>query len=55
MEKIDLLNSLNDTVSNRLFDCYRIALDYGADAGNIAAENIMQKETLASELPKEKN
>ena len=41
MEKIESLNPSNDSKSHRLFECYRIALDFGVDAGNTAAENLI--------------
>ena len=41
MEKIESLNSTPDSKSYRLFECYRIALDFGLDAGNNAAENLI--------------
>ena len=50
MEKIESSNLLDDTISNRLFDCYRIALDYGLDIQDIAVENLLQKEKHSSDL-----
>ena len=44
MEKIESFETVNDTMSNRLFDCYRIALDFGLEVGNLAAKNLFEED-----------
>lgn len=55
MEKIEALHLLNETMSNHLFDCYRIALDYGLDVGSIAADAIAQQEEYSENFVLDKD
>ena len=55
MEKIESFESVNDTMSNRLFDCYRIALDFGLDIGNLAAESLFEQEEQLKKLAGKEN
>ncbi len=40
MEKIESSNTMRETDGHRLLDCYRIALDYGEQAGHLAVEQF---------------
>ncbi len=44
MEKIESFETVNDTMSNRLFECYRIALDFGLDVGELAAKDLFEED-----------
>ena len=52
---MDKLEPLNDTVSNRLFDYYRIAIDYGLDVDELTNDVLMQLDEVSSKVITDKN